>query len=91
MNTTFKIQKLWQYLGIQDDEILIVRRYHSSKGNDEFLIVESNHGELKISTTPNMPELRVDRPFHLIQQLDSAGKYIIPSVNQLIQDEVSDY
>lgn len=78
MNTTFKIQKLWQYLGIQDDEILIVRRHNCSMGKDEFLIVESNHGELKISTTPNLPELRAGHPFHLIQQLDSAGKYTIP-------------
>lgn len=39
MNTTFKIQQIWQYLGVQDDEILIIRHYNKSDDKDEFLVV----------------------------------------------------
>lgn len=41
MNATFQIQQLWQYLGVQDDEILIIRHYNQSDDKDEFLIVEA--------------------------------------------------
>ncbi len=91
MNTTFKIQQIWQYLGVQDDEILIIRHYNKSDDKDEFLIAEVTQDGLKITTAPTMPELRADRPFQIIQQHDSSGKFIIPSVTQLINDKVSDY
>lgn len=37
MDATFKIQQLWQYLKIQDDEVLIVQFYNHANGYDEFL------------------------------------------------------
>ncbi len=91
MSTTFKIQQIWQYLGVQDDESLIIRHYNKSNKNDEFLIAEATRDGLKITSVSALPELRADRPFQLIQQRDSSGKFIIPSVNQLIKDKVSDY
>lgn len=91
MNTTLKIQRLWEYLGIQDDEILIVRSYNQETKEDDYLIVEKSLDGLKITTEAKMPELKADRPFQLIQQLDSDGHHIIPSVDQMIQDKLSDY
>lgn len=91
MNTTFQIQQLWQYLGVQDDKILIIRHYNQSDDNDEFLIVEATQNGLKITPACILPELRADMRFQIIQQRDSSGKFIIPSVNQLISDRVSDY
>ena len=91
MNTAAKIHQLWRYLKIQDNEILIVRAYNQSKETDEFFVTETTDNGLQTTTTANMPELRVDRPFRLIQQRDSSGKYIIPSVKQLIRDELIDY
>ena len=55
MNTTFKIQQIWQYLGVQDDEILIIRHYNKSDDKDEFLIAEVTQDGLKITTAPTMP------------------------------------
>ena len=91
MNTTLKIQQIWQYLGIQDDEILIIRHYNTSEEKDEFLIVEAARDGLKITAAQSLPELRADKPFQIIQQRDSSGRFIVPSVTQLIQDKVSDY
>ena len=91
MNTTFKIQRIWQYLGVQDDEILIIRHYNDSDKKDEFLIVESTPNGLIITTSNSMPELGISKSFQMIQQRDSSGRFIIPSVAQLIQDKVNDY
>lgn len=44
MNTTLKIKQLWEYLDIQDDEILIVRSYNQETKEDEYLIVEEESG-----------------------------------------------
>lgn len=91
MNTTLKIKQLWEYLDIQDDEILIVRSYNQETKEDEYLIVEKSQDGLKITTTVNLPEFKVARPFKMIQQRDSEGRYIIPSVEQMRQDKLSDY
>lgn len=91
MNTTLKIQRLWEYLGIQDDEILIVRSYNKETKREEYLIVKKSLDGLKITTEVDLPELKADQPFQLIQQLDSEGHYVIPSVDQMIQDKLCDY
>ena len=91
MNTTLKIQRLWEYLDIQDDELLIVRSYSHETKDDEFIIVEKGSDGLKITTEVNMPALTTGRPFQMIQQRDSKGHYVIPSVEQMIQDKLSDY
>lgn len=91
MNMTFKIHQLWKYLRVQDDEILIVRSYNKRARKDEYVIAEATSDGLKISIMSEIPELRSDRPFQMIQQRDSSGHHIIPSVTQLIKDKVSDY
>lgn len=63
MNTTFKIQQIWQYLGVQDDEILIIRHYNKSDDKDEFLVVESTQEGLKVTAVSTLPQLRADQPF----------------------------
>lgn len=89
MNT--KIKQLWQYLGIQDDEILIVRSYNREKGIDEFVIAEASHNGLEITTSITFPELGENKPFQMIQQRGQDGKFIIPSVQQMLDDQISDY
>ena len=91
MNTTFKIRQIWQYLGVQDDEILIIRHYNKSDDKDEFLVVEHAQEGLKVTAVSSLPQLRADQPIQMIQQRDSSGKSLIPSVTQLINDKVSDY
>lgn len=91
MNEKLKLQKLWNYLEVQDNENLIVQSYNHEKGSDEFFVVESVKNELKITTSNSLPELKADKPFILVQQIDSTGKHIIPSVEQLKNDELIDY
>lgn len=91
MKTTLKIQQLWRYLKIQDDEILIVQSYNPTKCSDEFIITEMVGGVLETHITDSFQSFDTTKPFRLIQQLDSSGKHTIPSVKQLEYDEFADY
>lgn len=91
MDTTFKIQQLWQYLKIQDDEVLIVQFYNHTNGYDEFLVTENVDGKLKTRIINSWQIPNINKPFRLIQQLDSFGKHTIPDVDQIKRDERADY
>lgn len=91
METALKIQQLWRYLKIQDDEILIVQLYNQIKGSDEFLITEIVDKRLVTRTINSLQMLTTTKPFRLVQQLDYSGKHIIPLVEQLKRDEFVDY
>lgn len=91
METKSKIQKLWKYFGVQDNEILIVRSYNESKDKDEYIIAETNNGEFVITISDTFPQLMANQPFQIIQQRDSNGRFAIPSVEQIQQDETLDF
>lgn len=91
METKLKIQALWNYLEVQDNELLIVSVYNQNTGKDLFIVAEAKETELSITTKDNITDAISDRPFQWIQQRDSDGKYIIPSVEQLIEDKNLDY
>lgn len=91
MDATFKIQQLWQYLKIQDDEILIVQSYNQTNGYDEFIVTENVNGKLKTHIINSLQISNINKSFRLIQQLDSSGKHIIPNVDQIKRDERADY
>lgn len=91
MDATFKIQKLWQYLKIQDDEVLIVQFYNQTNGCDEFLVTENADGKLKTHIIDSLQIPNINKPFRLIQQLDSSGKHIISDVDRIKRDERADY
>lgn len=91
MDQKTKIQQLWRYLKVQDDETLIVQSYDHAKGSDEFIVAKMTGNELTVSVESRIPDLSADKPFRLIQQLDSSGRHIIPSVRQMKRDEQIDY
>lgn len=91
MDATFKIQQLWQYLKIQDDEVLIVQFYNHTNGYDEFLVTENVDGKLKTHVIDSLQISNINKSFRLIQQLDLSGKHKIPDVDQIKRDERADY
>ena len=91
MDTKSKIKQLWQYLKVQDDEVLIIQSYNCTQKFDEFLVAKMIGNELDITTENKLPEFQADKPFRFIQQFDSSGRHVIPSVKQLKQDEQIDY
>lgn len=91
MNVKSKIHKLWDYLKVQDDELLIVRSFNASKHSDEYIVAKMIGNELEITTTNEMPHLQPGIAFQLIQQIGSDGRHKIPSVEQLKQDRILDY
>lgn len=91
MNVKTKINQLWSYLKVQDDELLIVRSFNATKNSDEYIVAEMKEGEITITTSDKMPDLNQGIPFQLIQQRGENGKHKIPSVEQLKMDELLDY
>lgn len=91
MNEKLKLQELWNYLEVQDDESLIVQSYNSEKCSDEYYVVKSENNQLKITIVESKSELDFNRPFVMVQQMDSDGRHIIPSVGQIKNDELIDY
>lgn len=91
MNQKIKIQQLWRYLKVQDDETLIVETYNHAKGADEYIVAKMAGNGLSVDVQDCMPELSADRPFRLVRQLDSSGKHTMPSVEQMKRDEQIDY
>lgn len=91
MNTKSKIHRLWDYLKVQDNELLIVRSFNATLNSDEYIMAQKIDNEIEITTTNSMPTFNPGVPFQLIQHFGSDGKHKIPSVEQLKRDELIDY
>lgn len=91
MNVQTKIQQLWDYLQVRDDELLIIRSFNATKNANEYIIAKLLKHKIKITRSDIMPDLELNQSFQLIQQIGQDGKYKIPSVEQLKQDELLDY
>lgn len=90
MNENLKIKKLWHYLQIQD-ELLIIQVHNSSIGKDEYLIVEMVDDEPQISKVDDIQCIYTKNNLRIIRQRDESGNYIIPDVEQIIHDKNMDY
>ncbi|MCM1296167.1 MAG: hypothetical protein NC311_11555 [Muribaculaceae bacterium] len=91
MNVKPKLQDLWNYLEVQADERLIVPVYNQEKGSDEFLVAESDGDGLSVSVKDSLDDTVLDKPFRIVQQIGEGGRHVIPSVEQIRQDERKDY
>lgn len=91
MDIKIKIHQLWDYLKVQDDEILIVRSFNTTKDSDEYIVAKRTDNGLEITISDAMPEIKPGVAFQMIQQRGKDGKHKIPSVNQLRQNELLDY
>lgn len=92
MNEKSKIERLWHYLQIQD-ELLVIQVQNTFGDTDEYLIVENINNELQINTANNddVQDLFMKKNLRIIRQRDETGKYIIPDVEQIIHDKEVDY
>lgn len=91
MNTKSKIHQLWNYLKIQDEELLIVRSYNTAMESDEYIVAKMVDKKLEVTTANTMPTFNPGTSFQLIQQIGADGKHKVPSVEQLQKDELIDY
>lgn len=91
MKCNNEIHKLWKYLRIQDNEVLIIRFSKPSDGTDEYIVVKKEGNGLDISTSDTWPEAEIGDMWHKISQKDSNGRYVIPSVDDMIAEEEADY
>lgn len=86
-----KIKKLWDYLKVRDDETLVVRRFNSDKGADEFISAVMKDGELTLSVSDEMPPLPMSANIRLVQRRGRMGRHVIPSASMLERDKLIDY
>lgn len=91
MDNEIKIRQLWRYLKIEDDEILIIQFYNQSTKAEEYAIAAKSNGEIEIRYEKDIPELSLNKPFHLFQHIGTEGKHIIPSVKELEEEKDMDY
>lgn len=91
MDIKDNIVRLWRYLNIQDDTTLIVKAYLPERGKDVAIVATGTQGELNIEVSDTFPALDENMDFHIIEQRDSDGRYVIPSVERMIQDKNTDY
>lgn len=92
MNEKIKIERLWHYLQIQD-ELLVIQVQNMFGDTDKYLIVENINNELQINTANNddVQDLFMKKNLRIIRQRGETGKYIIPDVEQIIHDKEEDY
>lgn len=90
MNEKLKIKRLWHYLQIQD-ELLIIQVHNSSIGKDEYLIVDMVDGEPQIHTADDIQSVCVKKQLRIVRQRDESGNLTIPDVDQIIHDKNMDY
>lgn len=90
MNENLKIKKLWHYLQIQD-ELLIIQVHNSSINKDEYLIVEMVENEPQIRAVDDIQCMYAKNNLRIIRQRDESGNHIIPDVEQIIHDKNMDY
>ncbi len=91
MNILSKIQKLWSYLQIQDNETLIIQVYNYEKKVDVFYIIGLVECDMHIELSEACPNLSELQPFKFIKFCGADGRHIIPSVSDLIAESESDY
>lgn len=89
MNTNDNIHKLWEYLNIRDNEIMIVRTHNGDR--EEYLTIRKTDGGLCATASDTFPEPGEGTEFTFVQYLGSDGKHHIPSVDELIREEEDDY
>lgn len=91
MNISVKIRQLWDYLKVQDNELLVVRSFNFAQNSDEYIVAKKIGDNLEVTTTDKMPDIEPGMAFQLIQQIGADGKHKIPSVNRMKEDESIDY
>lgn len=90
MNIHASIKKLWNYLKIQD-EVLIVQVYNEQTNDVEYIMAEMDEGELSISIVDKFDQEAFKKPYRLIKQRGAQGTFEIPLVEQLENDRIADY
>lgn len=89
MNENLKLTKLWHYLKIQD-ELLVIQVHNSSAGTDEYLAVEMINDELQIHVVNGLQDVRTEN-LRIIRQRGKDGKFEIPDVDEIVRDKDMDY
>ena len=91
MNEKLKIERLWHYLQIQDE--LLIIQVQNNEDIGKYLIVEMTNGKLQINTANEneVHNIIMENNVRIIRQRDENSNYIIPDVEQIIRDKNMDY
>ncbi len=96
-----KIQKLWRYLKIQDEHLIIRVSDHKNQTEDLLVVYRLPEDGLAYNRIKWSKDCHGDspigwlmsygKPFRLIQQRNENGDFVIPDVDEWIAEQESDY
>ena len=93
---TKKAERLWQYLKIQDEHLLI--RVSNPDNTERVLIVcDEGNGVLQFAYAEIPPNgfnkwiMEYRQPFTLVQQRNENGCFYVPDINEWVRDKEIDY
>lgn len=85
-----KIERLWQFLKIQD-ETLAIRFYDHDAGRDRYAIVRDDAGRLTVTVSDDTQVLDAKAGYTIIHQRGIDGKSEIPDPIEIQTDMLNDY
>lgn len=91
MNQIRKIEKLWKYLKIKHNEILIIRIANSSDGLRNYLMCSYVGNKLSVDHINEMPKLSDEVTINIVEMLGANLTHKIPSASYLQRIKESDY
>ena len=91
MNIQTQISKLWKYLSIPDDTLLIIPVYNPQTKRDEYVVAEKSEVNFKIMKYSANPAESLTKPFIMFQQRNKNKQFIIPNSDCIKYDKINDY
>lgn len=96
-NDKQKAEKLWHYLKIRDEHLLIRTQDKNDKTEKILIVTDEGSGELHYAYVKIPPAgfrkwiEEYGQPFTLVQQRNEDGCFFVPDIEQWVMDEEADY
>lgn len=96
-NDKQKAERLWHYLKIRDEHLLIRTQDKNDKTERVLIVMDKGSGELHYAYAEIPPDgfrkwiEEYGQPFTLVQQRDEDGCFFVPDIEQWLRDEETDY
>lgn len=96
-NDKQKAKKLWHYLKIRDEHLLIRTQDKNDKTEKILIVTDEGSGKLHYAYVEIPPAgfrkwiEEYGQPFTLVQQRNEDGCFFVPDIERWVMDEEADY
>lgn len=84
------LAQIWDYLNLDDDEILIVPVFNQDTNRDIYYVTRKEGEGLITQLLFSFPDVS-SSPFRMIQRRNSEGKLVLPTIKNMKNDSEMDY